>query len=53
MNRCAKCNRPLTKPPIEGMGPTCAKNMLGAKPRVARVVAKDEKTVEMFPEVPA
>lgn len=41
---CKKCNRPLTREPIQGMGPVCARAMLGAKPK--RVKREDRKSAD-------
>jgi hypothetical protein len=31
--KCARCSRPLKNPSTTGMGPVCARAVLGAKPR--------------------
>lgn len=53
MMRCIRCNRKLTREPIEGMGPTCARAVLGRKPKREKrePVKRDEWTREMFANV--
>lgn len=49
--RCIRCHRKLTRDPIEGMGPTCARAMLGSKPKRIKREDKrsnDERQRELF-----
>lgn len=48
--RCIRCHRKLTREGIEGLGPTCAKQVLGRKPKREKRerVRRDELTREMF-----
>jgi hypothetical protein len=55
---CSHCHRKLTRPPVMvggGMfGPTCARNLFGTKPRVAKAeVKRDGLTRELWEEVRA
>ena len=51
MTRCAKCNRPLTRPPLHGMGQVCARNALGVITKRNRAAqAPDEKQQPLFQE---
>lgn len=54
--RCTRCNRKLTREPVNGMGPVCARAMLGAKPKRIRIAdqrrrASDERQPDLFGEV--
>lgn len=53
MMRCIRCHRKLTREPIDGMGPTCARQVLGRKPKREKRerVKRDELTGELFAEV--
>ena len=42
--KCVRCNRKLTRPPVEGMGPVCARAMLGVKPR--RIPREDRRSAD-------
>lgn len=48
--KCIRCGRRLTREPIEGMGPTCARYVLGAKPKREKrePVKRDAQTMELF-----
>lgn len=53
-HRCTKCNRPLKRASVSGMGPTCERAMLGTKQKQKRqraVPPADTQTRELFPEV--
>ena len=40
--RCIKCHRKLTREPIHGMGPVCARALYGTKPR--RIAREDRRS---------
>lgn len=47
--RCAKCGRKLTREPVQGMGPVCARNVLGVRPKPARrAMQMDTATPDLF-----
>lgn len=52
MTRCIKCHRPLKAPTPTGMGPVCARAVMGVKPKAPaierRPVKRDELTGELF-----
>lgn len=51
MKRCVKCNRPLKREPVHGMGPVCARSMYGAKPKRVRADRKpDVRQGELWAE---
>lgn len=51
-HRCTKCNRPLKRASVSGMGPTCERNVLGSKQKRERAAPPaDTHTRELFPEV--
>lgn len=54
MTRCNRCGRTLKAPTATGLGPTCERYVLGAKPRrIAKVdlpVKRDELTRDLFGE---
>ena len=54
MIRCAKCHRPLTRTPVHGMGPTCARNAFGVKPASPqrRGAKPDERQAALFEVTP-
>jgi hypothetical protein len=44
---CSHCNRPLKRFSIDGLGPTCRRNLTGAKTKRARkVVVADPRQVD-------
>lgn len=59
MTTCTRCGRKLTNPGIGGMGPVCARAVLGAKPKRIhlfdrrRTAGKDERQPDLFGEVQA
>jgi hypothetical protein len=50
--KCDRCGRSLTREPIHGMGPVCARAVLGVKPqRVKREQrTDDDATPDLFAE---
>lgn len=52
MTRCVKCGRRLTREPVYGMGPVCAKAAFGSKPKRRRVeTVRDRLTRDWIDEV--
>lgn len=50
-HRCTKCNRPLKRASVSGMGPTCERSMLGTKQKRQRAAPPaDTQTRDLFPE---
>lgn len=46
---CTRCGRRLKNISLTGMGPICARAVLGTKPRaITREVKRDERTPDMF-----
>ncbi len=48
---CRRCGRVLKRDPVEGMGPVCARALLGAKPkRIKREDRRsnDDRQAELF-----
>ena len=52
MTTCIRCGRTLKAPTPTGMGPVCARAVLGVKPRRERSegvpVKRDDRTRDMF-----
>lgn len=47
--KCTRCGRRLTKPGVQGMGPVCARAVLGSKPkRQPSQPLRDEMTADLF-----